>query len=155
MNDKAARASAARALGVQLSKLEARNGTELDRAFATAARERVDAVFVLTSPMAVQQRGRLVSLATKHWLPTMYAMRILVEAGGLLAYGPDLLDLYALRRAELRRIRSHDLRHTYTSRLIAHGAHPKYIQAQLGHASIQTRSTATATSCPSCTGRRR
>lgn len=44
----------------------------------------------------------------------------------------------ALQRAELRRIRFHDLRHTYTSLLIAHGAHPKYIQAQLGHASIQT-----------------
>jgi len=44
----------------------------------------------------------------------------------------------ALRRAELRRIRFHDLRHTYTTLLIAHGAHPKYIQAQLGHASIQT-----------------
>ena len=42
------------------------------------------------------------------------------------------------RRAELRRIRFHDLRHTYTSLLIAHGAHSKYIQAQLGHASIQT-----------------
>jgi integrase len=44
----------------------------------------------------------------------------------------------ALQRAQLRRIRFHDLRHTYTSLLIAHGAHPKYIQAQLGHASIQT-----------------
>jgi integrase len=44
----------------------------------------------------------------------------------------------ALQRAELRRIRFHDLRHTYTSLLIAQGAHPKYIQAQLGHASIQT-----------------
>jgi len=43
-----------------------------------------------------------------------------------------------LRRAELGRIRFHDLRHTYASLLIAQGAHPKYIQAQLGHASIQT-----------------
>ncbi len=42
----------------------------------------------------------------------------------------------ALRRAGLQRIRFHDLRHTYTSLLMAHGAHPKYIQAQLGHASI-------------------
>jgi integrase len=42
------------------------------------------------------------------------------------------------RRAELRLIRFHDLRHTYASLLIAQGAHPKYIQAQLGHASIQT-----------------
>jgi len=44
----------------------------------------------------------------------------------------------ALRRSQLRRIRFHDLRHTYASLLIAQGAHPKYIQAQLGHASIQT-----------------
>ena len=44
----------------------------------------------------------------------------------------------ALRRAGLRRMRFHDLRHTYASLLIAQGAHPKYIQAQLGHASIQT-----------------
>ena len=44
----------------------------------------------------------------------------------------------ALRRAGLRRIRFHDLRHTYASLLIAQGAHPKYIQVQLGHASIQT-----------------
>lgn len=43
----------------------------------------------------------------------------------------------ALRRAELRRVRFHDLRHTYASLLIAQGAHPKYIQVQLGHASIQ------------------
>ena len=43
-----------------------------------------------------------------------------------------------LRRSGVRRIRFHDLRHTYTSLLIAQGAHPKYIQAQLGHASIQT-----------------
>ena len=43
-----------------------------------------------------------------------------------------------VRRSKLRRIRFHDLRHTYASLLIAQGAHPKYIQAQLGHASIQT-----------------
>jgi integrase len=44
----------------------------------------------------------------------------------------------ALVRAELRRIRFHDLRHTYTALLIAQGTHPKLIQSQLGHASIQT-----------------
>ena len=51
-----------------------------------------------------------------------------------------------LRRAGLRRIRFHDLRHTYASLLIAQGAHPKYIQTQLGHAS-RRRSTATGISC--------
>lgn len=43
-----------------------------------------------------------------------------------------------LHRSKLKRIRFHDLRHTYASLLIAQGAHPKYIQVQLGHASIQT-----------------
>jgi integrase len=43
-----------------------------------------------------------------------------------------------LRKAGLRRIRFHDLRHTYASLLIASGAHPKFIQAQLGHSSITT-----------------
>jgi integrase len=45
---------------------------------------------------------------------------------------------HVLRRSKLQRIRFHDLRHTYASLLIAQGAHPKYIQVQLGHASIQT-----------------
>jgi integrase len=46
--------------------------------------------------------------------------------------------LPALRRAELPRIRFHDLRHTYASLLILDGQDPKYVQMSLGHASIQT-----------------
>lgn len=44
----------------------------------------------------------------------------------------------ALTRAGLRKVRFHDLRHTHTTLLIAQGAHAKFIQGQLGHASIQT-----------------
>ncbi len=44
----------------------------------------------------------------------------------------------ALQKAELRRIRFHDLRHTYAALQIAAGANPKYLQRQMGHASIQT-----------------
>ena len=46
--------------------------------------------------------------------------------------------LPALSRAGLRRVRFHDLRHTHTALLIAQGAHVKFIQSQLGHASITT-----------------
>lgn len=42
----------------------------------------------------------------------------------------------ALRRAGLPRMRFHNLRHSYASLLIAQGEHPKYIQSQLGHSSI-------------------
>ena len=42
----------------------------------------------------------------------------------------------ALKRAGLPKIRFHDLRHTYASLLIAQGEHPKYIQVQMGHSSI-------------------
>ncbi|MBW2608368.1 MAG: site-specific integrase [Deltaproteobacteria bacterium] len=42
----------------------------------------------------------------------------------------------ALRKAGLRRIRFYDLRHSYASLLVAQGEHPKYIQVQMGHSSI-------------------
>ena len=42
-----------------------------------------------------------------------------------------------LEQAEIRRVRFHDLRHTFVSLLIKQGAHPKYIQEQAGHSSIQ------------------
>jgi integrase len=75
-------------------------------------------------------------------LPTRFQGELVftAEGGGLI--DPDNFMhrdwVRLLRRSELKRIRFHDLRHTYASLLILQGAHPKYIQAQLGHASIQT-----------------
>ena len=46
--------------------------------------------------------------------------------------------LPALKKAGIPKIRFHDLRHTYASRLIAQGENPKYIQHQMGHSSIRT-----------------
>ena len=54
-----------------------------------------------------------------------------------------------------RLCRARHKRHTYASLLIAQGAHPKYIQAQLGHASIQTTLDRAGTSCRRCTRRKR
>jgi putative ABC transport system substrate-binding protein len=88
---------AARALGVRLQFVEARSPADLGRAFADMARERAGALTVRPAPMFVSERRRLVDLAARNRLPAVYAWREFVDAGGLMAYGPNLADLY--RRA--------------------------------------------------------
>jgi putative ABC transport system substrate-binding protein len=88
---------AARALGVRLQFVEARGPADLDRAFSDMTRARAGALTVLTSVMFVNERRRLVDLAAKNRLPAVYAQREFVDAGGLMAYGPNLADLF--RRA--------------------------------------------------------
>jgi putative ABC transport system substrate-binding protein len=88
---------AARALGVRLQVVEARGPEDFDRAFSEMTRARAGALTVLTSSMLFGERRRLVDLAAKNRLPAVYPWREGVDAGGLMAYGPDLADL--LRRA--------------------------------------------------------
>jgi putative tryptophan/tyrosine transport system substrate-binding protein len=88
---------AARALGVRLQFVEARGPEEFDRAFSDMTRAGAGALTVLTSSMLFGERRRLVDLAAKHRLPAVYPWREGVDAGGLMAYGPNLADLY--RRA--------------------------------------------------------
>ena len=88
---------AARALGVQLQVVEARTAEDFDSAFSQMTRARADAVTVLSTPVFITGRNRLVELAAKHRLPTVFSFREYVEAGGLMSYGPDLADMY--RRA--------------------------------------------------------
>jgi putative ABC transport system substrate-binding protein len=88
---------AARALTVRLQFLEARGSNDLERAFSEMVRARAGGLVVLTSIMFLNERRRLVDLAAKHRLPAVYPWREPVDAGGLLAYGPSLPDLY--RRA--------------------------------------------------------
>jgi integrase len=47
------------------------------------------------------------------------------------------IDIQILQKAKLRRIRLHDLRHTYASLMISAGVSPAYVQQQLGHARIK------------------
>jgi putative tryptophan/tyrosine transport system substrate-binding protein len=90
---------AAQALGVQLYLQEARGPDAFDRAFAAMTRAHAGALLVLGDPVFVQHRRRLAELAATSRLPTMYQIqcRAFVEAGGLLCYGPSLLDQW--RRA--------------------------------------------------------
>jgi len=88
-----AAAVAARALGVQLQVVEAQSPAEFDRAFSDMTRARAGALAVLPSPMFTSERERLVDLAAKNRLPTMFPYSEFVDAGGLMAYGANLADL--------------------------------------------------------------
>jgi ABC-type uncharacterized transport system substrate-binding protein len=88
---------AARTLGVRLQFVDARGPADFDRAFSDMTRARAGALTVLTSPMLFTERRRLVALAAKNRLPAVYPWREGVDAGGLMAYGPNTADMY--RRA--------------------------------------------------------
>ena len=87
----------ARSLGFQLLRLEAGGAEAIDAAFAAAVRERVGVVMPVASALFHAEKQRLVNLAAKHRLPTIYENRAFPEAGGLMSYGPDVHDIF--RRA--------------------------------------------------------
>ena len=84
----------ARTLGVRLHVVEARSPEDFDRAFADMARVRAGAAYVAATPMFEIHRLRLVDLAAKSRLPTVYSFRGWTEDGGLMSYGPDIADMY-------------------------------------------------------------
>ncbi len=88
---------AGRALGLRLQFVEARGPADFDRAFSEMTRERAGALTVLATSMLLTERRRLVDLAAKNRLPAVYTSREFVDAGGLMAYGPNFADLF--RRA--------------------------------------------------------
>jgi putative ABC transport system substrate-binding protein len=88
---------AGRALRVQLQFVEARGPADLDRAFSDMTKARAVALTVLATPVFVSERRRLVDLAAKNRLPTVYLFKEFVDAGGLMSYGANLTDVF--RRA--------------------------------------------------------
>jgi putative tryptophan/tyrosine transport system substrate-binding protein len=85
---------AARATGLQLETLRASRQDELDTAFAGYLQRRPDAMVVAADPFFNDRRDRLVALAAKHAVPTIYEWREFVDAGGLMSYGANLKDTY-------------------------------------------------------------
>ncbi len=85
---------AARGLGMRLQFVEARGPGDFDRAFSDMTRARAGALTVWASPMFVSERRRLVDLAAKNRLPAVYGLREFVDAGGLMAYGPNAADVF-------------------------------------------------------------
>jgi putative ABC transport system substrate-binding protein len=85
---------AARALGVRLQLVGASGPSEIDSAFAAMTNEQAGAVIVLVDAVLQNNRARITNLAARHRLPTVYGLREYAEAGGLLAYGPNRLDMF-------------------------------------------------------------
>ena len=67
---------------------------EIDAAFAVLVRERSDALFVAPDPFFQTRRVQLAALAAHHSIPTAFAVREYVDAGGLMSYGTSLADMY-------------------------------------------------------------
>ena len=89
--------AAAHALGVRLQTLEARNPQEIDNAFAAMTRELAGALLILPDNMLLSQRSQIAELAVKRRLPSIRQSSAFAEAGGLMSYGANYLDL--MRRA--------------------------------------------------------
>jgi putative tryptophan/tyrosine transport system substrate-binding protein len=88
--------AAARALGLDVVASEIQRPEDIAPAFESF-KGRVEALYVCNDPLVTTNRIRINTLALGMRLPTMYNVREFVEAGGLMSYGPNFLDLY--RRA--------------------------------------------------------
>jgi putative ABC transport system substrate-binding protein len=87
----------AKALSVILQSVEIQSPDGFDSAFAAMRRNRPDALIMTADPLHRLHVGRIIEFAARSRLPTMYQLREHVEAGGLMAYGTSLPDLF--RRA--------------------------------------------------------
>jgi putative tryptophan/tyrosine transport system substrate-binding protein len=85
---------AARAKVERFHILKASNESEIDAAFATLAQLHVGALVVGSDTFFNSRRDQLVTLAARHALPAIYALREFTEAGGLISYGPSLTAAY-------------------------------------------------------------
>jgi putative ABC transport system substrate-binding protein len=84
--------TAAQAMVANLIPVEIRTPADMDSAFQTLARERVNIVIVPADPTFLSERRRIVELASRARLPVVYGLREHVEDGGLISYGIDLRE---------------------------------------------------------------
>ena len=87
--------TAARALRKEMLVFRASNELELDAAFTSMAQHQIGALVVAASdPVFWSRRSELASLAARYRLPTIYYLPEFARAGGLMAYGNNLVDMY-------------------------------------------------------------
>ena len=86
--------AAARALGLTIQPWEVRDADGFERVFAALNKERPDGLYVPSGALMNANEKRIAGFALKSRLPSVYARREAVDAGGLMSYGADLLDSY-------------------------------------------------------------
>jgi putative ABC transport system substrate-binding protein len=85
---------AARSLGLEIQALNASTSREIEVAFASLLRDRADALFVAPDGFFVARRMQFAILAARHAIPASYPAREVVETGGLMSYGTDLIEMH-------------------------------------------------------------
>jgi putative ABC transport system substrate-binding protein len=86
--------TAADAIGLRLDVVNASNAVELEQAFATLARERIEALQLGVDPIFGNHVDQIVALAQRTKIPTVYPWREFTVAGGLMNYGASIPDAY-------------------------------------------------------------
>ena len=82
--------AAASTLGINVEAVRASSEQELEGAFASLPQRGIGAVLITADGFLISRRDRLVALAARHAMPTMYPMRQYADAGGLMSYGANL-----------------------------------------------------------------
>ena len=91
-------------LGVELSPIGVRDAGEIERAVTAFAGSPNGGLIVTGSAPAAIHRDLIVTLAARHKLPAVYFGRFIAAAGGLISYGPDLVDQHRLAAGYVDRI---------------------------------------------------
>jgi ABC-type uncharacterized transport system substrate-binding protein len=91
-------------IGVQLHSVDAQRPADFDRAFEAAILDRVDALITIEGVLTATDLSRIVDFAAMSRLPAIYGLREFVDAGGLMAYGTDLRDLFRRSATYVHRI---------------------------------------------------
>jgi putative tryptophan/tyrosine transport system substrate-binding protein len=86
--------SVAPLLAVELTPINVKDATELERAVADFAHVPNGGLVVTGGPLQVTHRALIAALAARHKLPAVYFRRTMVTSGGLISYGPDLMELH-------------------------------------------------------------
>ena len=86
--------AAARTIGLQLIVFDVSSVRDIETAFATLVGRRAGALYVGTGTFLFNSRDRIVALAARHAVPTIYALREAVVTGGLMSYGASITDAY-------------------------------------------------------------